>query len=90
MEEKINNRLQEIEKNAKKAAEEEKKKIENNKSYEYEPYKYTEDDEKILNMIENEVVDKKENNNNEFKATSTIKLDDVNEDDKFFDDFFDD
>ena len=41
-------------------------------------------------MIENEVVDKKENNNNEFKATSTIKLDDVNEDDKFFDDFFDD
>ena len=69
--------------------EEEKPKIEN-----FEPYKSSKEDEELLKSIENDLHKYKEEktniNNNNIKPTSTIKLNDVSEDDKFFDDFFDD
>ena len=58
----------------------------------YEPYVVTDEDEEMLKVIENEIEGLKENNNNNnsFKPTSTIKLDSVSDDERFFDDFFDD
>ncbi len=53
------------------------------------------DDEEVLDMIEKGMPELKETQKPEekvgnFKPTPTIKLDDVADDDKFFDDFFDD
>lgn len=60
----------------------------------YEPFKPTLEDEELLKSIDNDLQKYKEQKNdkpnNSFKPTTAIKLDDVSEDDKFFDDFFDD
>lgn len=58
----------------------------------YEPYKENDEDKKMIEMIEKQVNEYKEEKekNNMFKPTSTIKLEDVAEDDEFFDNFFDD
>ena len=94
MEAKINSKLQEIDNNAKKAAKVEvkkevaKAKEEINDLNDYEPFKVTEEDEKMLDMIEGKLGEVKKDNN--FKPTSTVKLDDVADNDKFFDDFFED
>ncbi len=94
MEEKINSKLQEIDNNAKQAAKDEAKKEvakvkgEMSEINDYEPFKVTEEDEKMLDMIEGKLGEVKKDNN--FKPTSTVKLDDALENDKFFDDFFED
>ena len=60
----------------------------------YEPYLLNDDDEKMIDYLINNDAnknDKKEEQKvGDFKQTSTIKLDDVADDEKFFDDFFDD
>lgn len=69
-------------------------KVVDNKNDSYEPYKATKEDEELLKAIESDIKEYKPENNkpasNTFKPTATIKLDDVADDDKFFDDFFDD
>ena len=61
-------------------------------SSEYEPYKISSEDEEMLKLIEKELSDYKEEKQKDaqFKPTSTVKLDDLKDEDKFFDDFFDD
>ena len=68
----------------------------------YEPYNSTKEDEELLKKIESDIQryqneqnknvqnNNVQNNINSFKPTSTIKLDDIEDEDKFFDDFFDD
>ena len=60
----------------------------------YEPFKPSKEDEELLKKLENDINTYKREENkptsNTFKPTSTIKLDDVADDEKFFDDFFDD
>ena len=60
----------------------------------YEPYLLNDEDEKMIDYLINDDVNKnnkkEEQKIGDFKPTSTIKLDDVSDDEKFFDDFFDD
>ena len=46
----------------------------------------------MLKLIEKELDEYKDEkqNNTQYKPTSTVKLDDLKDEDKFFDDFFDD
>ena len=95
LERKINDKLSNIE--LEKPIKREVKEIEEKA---YEPYKPTKEDEELLKAIESNVKeveekdDKEEKNikteNNLYKPTATIRLDDAKEDDNFFDDFFDD
>ena len=63
-------------------------------SYDYEPFKPSREDEELLKSIENNLnkykEEKKKEEINTSKPTTAIKLDDISEDDKFFDDFFED
>ena len=60
----------------------------------FEPYKDSKEDEELLKSLEYDLHQyketKEEPKNNTMKPTPTIKLDDVSDEDKFFDDFFDD
>ena len=49
---------------------------------------YSDDEEEMLEAVDKEL--KEYNNSSEYKPTTMIKLDDVSEDERFFDDFFDD
>ena len=58
----------------------------------YEPFVPSKEDEELLKSIENNIkkYNEEKKQDSSFKPTSAIKLDDISEDDKFFDDFFDD
>ena len=58
----------------------------------YDPFKISEEDKEMVKLIEKELNEENEDKttNTKYKPTSTIKLDDLADDDKFFDDFFDD
>ena len=95
LEKKINEKLLELEKeeeeeNERKRKEEEEKSNNNKESSddEYKPI-YQEINKPNDEIIEDAKVEEVKHNDI-LKPTSTIKLDDVSEDDKFFDDFFDD
>lgn len=62
------------------------------KEIKYEPYEENDEDKKMIEMLEQQVNEYKEEKekNNIFKPTTTIKLDEVADDEKFFDNFFDD
>lgn len=68
------------------------KKEKESQSIEYEPYEENDEDKKMIELLEEQVNEYKQekDKNNMFKPTNTIKLDDVAEDDEFFDNFFDD
>jgi hypothetical protein len=60
----------------------------------YEPFVPSKEDEELLKSMEDSLgkykAEQKQEQDSLYKPTSAIKLDDISEDDKFFDDFFDD
>ena len=92
IEEKLDTKVSDIEEKINDKVDSLDNKGEYNKYYDYEPYKINTEDEEMVKIIENELNGLKEERktNTQFKPTSTIKLDDLKDDEKFFDDFFDD
>ena len=97
LERKINDKLSSLsieEEKEEPKIEKEEKEIKKEISDDYEPFVPTKEDEELIKSIENNLKqykeEKQQEKDSQFKPTSAIKLDDISDDDKFFDDFFDD
>ena len=101
IDEKVDTKINDVEEKLDKKIENVEDSIESKKDMEtdlnidkedYDPFKISEEDKEMVKLIEKELNEEKEDKttNTKYKPTSTIKLDDLADDDKFFDDFFDD
>ncbi len=94
LEKKINDKLNNLDFDEDIKNEDKEIKETKNNDERFEPYKDSKEDEELLKSLEYDLHQyketKEEPKNNTMKPTPTIKLDDVSDEDKFFDDFFDD